>query len=146
MGVRKGRPGRGEEWTKEENLLLIQGWARDGLTDKDIAYNIGIHVGTLYEWKKKYPRLTEALRLGKEVADRKVENSLFQTAIGFEYTEEAVTNKGTVVSVKKKYLPNVTAQIFWLKNRKPGEWRDKKEMEAKIDHQYVAVWGDHETH
>lgn len=121
--------GKYQEWITSEGLLKIEGWARDGLTDEQIAENMEISPSTLYEWKKKYSEISEALKKGKEVVDRQVENALLKSALGFHYTEEMVTNKGEVVQVKKYEKPNVTAQIFWLKNRKPDVWRDKRETE-----------------
>lgn len=117
--------GKYEKWLEQENLLLIEGWARDGLTDEQIAHNMGISTSTLYEWKKKYSDISESLKRGKEVVDRLVENALLKTALGFDYIEDTVTNKGDVVQVRKVQHPNTTALIFWLKNRKPEQWRDK---------------------
>ena len=94
-----------KEWIQGDNLLLLQGWARDGLTDEQIAHNIGITTTTLYEWKKKYADFADVLKRTKEVVDREVENALYKAAC-----------EG-----------NITAQIFWLKNRRPNDWRDKRE-------------------
>lgn len=121
--------GKYQEWLTKEGLIKLQGWARDGLTDEQIAHNMGISTSTLYEWKKKYSDLSESLKKGKEVIDRQVENALLKSALGFRYEEETVTNKGDVVTVSKYEKPNTTAQIFWLKNRKPKMWRDKQEVE-----------------
>lgn len=95
--------GKYADWITPEGLLKIEGWARDGLTDKQIAHNIGISQATLYEWKKQFPELSDTLKKSKDVVDRMVENALFKNAI-----------EG-----------NTTAQIFWLKNRKPDKWREK---------------------
>ncbi|WP_294388631.1 helix-turn-helix domain-containing protein [uncultured Ruminococcus sp.] len=100
--------GKYEKWLKKENLLLLEGWARDGLTDEQIAKNIGITVSTFYEWKKKYSEISESLKKGKEVVDYQVENALLSSAL-----------EG-----------NTTAQIFWLKNRRPDKWRDKQKEET----------------
>ena len=122
------------EWITEEGLLKIEGWARDGLTDEQIANNIGIRRPTLYDWKNKYPDFSDALKKGKEVIDRQVENALLKRALGYEYVEttKELTNLGLTVTkqVTKQVSPDTTAQIFWLKNRKPKEWRDKKETEV----------------
>ncbi len=101
--------GKYQEWLEPEGLLRIEGWARDGLTDEQIARNMGINPATLYEWKKKYPKISKSLKRSKDVADRQVENALFENAIN----------------------GNITAQIFWLKNRKPDKWRDKQEYEDR---------------
>ncbi|ALA68962.1 transposase [Geobacillus stearothermophilus 10] len=121
------RPSKADEWLTEENLLVIEGWARDGLTDEQISQNMGISTSTLYEWKKKYPKFSEALKRGKEVVDRQVENALLKRALGYEYDEITYENGKEVKRVRKQVQPDTTAQIFWLKNRKPLEWRDKPE-------------------
>lgn len=108
---------------------MIEGWARDGLTEEQIANNIGISRSTLNEWKKKFSDISDTLKQSKEIADRQVENALHKTALGFYYEEDMVTNQGEVVTVRKYSKPNTTAQIFWLKNRKPANWRDKQEIE-----------------
>ena len=72
-----------KDWLTEEGLLLIEGWARDGLTNDQIAHNIGIARGTLYEWQKTYPDFKDALKRGKAVVDRMVENALLKNALGF---------------------------------------------------------------
>lgn len=125
--------GKYQEWLNDEGLLKLQGWARDGLTDEQIAYNIGIRRPTLYDWEKKYPDISDALKRGKEVVDRQVENSLLKRAMGFETVEQTkeLTDAGFQVTkeVRKQVPPDTTAAIFWLKNRKPGEWRDRKETQ-----------------
>lgn len=118
------------EWLTEEGLIKINGWARDGLIDEQIATNIGVSYSTFRDWKKKFPALSAALKESKEVVDRQVENALFKSAVGFIYEEETVTNAGDVVLVKKYSKPNTTAQIFWLKNRKRNQWTDKSEVEV----------------
>ena len=118
------------EWLTEEGLIKINGWARDGLIDEQIATNIGVSYSTFRDWKKKFPALSAALKNGKEVVDRQVENALFKSAVGFIYEEETMTNAGDVVLVKKYSKPNTTAQIFWLKNRKRNQWTDKSEVEV----------------
>lgn len=118
------------EWLTEEGLIKINGWAKDGLIDEQIATNIGVSYSTFRDWKKKFPALSAALKESKEVVDRQVENALFKSAVGFIYEEETVTNAGDVVLVKKYSKPNTTAQIFWLKNRKRNQWTDKSEIDV----------------
>ena len=119
------------DWLTDEGLILIEGWARDGLTNEQIAENMGVSRTTLYNWENKDVNIMNALKQGKEVVDRHVENALYKSAIGFQYEEETVTNAGTVVTTKKYSKPNVTAQIFWLKNRKTDTWRDKTEQQVE---------------
>ena len=129
--------GKYHEWIEPDGLLKLEAWARDGLTDEQIAKNMGIVTSTLYEWKKKFPEITEALKKGKEVIDRQVENALLKRALGYEYEEvkqiiekdEMGKDRKRIEKTVKKVIPDTTAQIFWLKNRKPHEWRDKRDIE-----------------
>jgi transcriptional regulator with XRE-family HTH domain len=163
--------GKYEQWLTKEGLILIEGWARDGLTDEQIAHNIGISRSTLNEWKKKYPDISDTLKRGKEVVDRQVENALLKRALGYQFEEETYvsvqmsreeydlrvdielgiwnkqhpnatqderdlfilsiprTKEVLEKKVVKQVSPDTTAQIFWLKNRKPADWRDKREIE-----------------
>lgn len=133
MKKRKG-PGKYHEWITKEGLIKIEGWARDGLTDEQIAHNIGIARGTLYTWKDKYSDIDDALKRGKEVIDRQVENALLKRALGYEYEEVRTEDDGydkKVIKTIKQVIPDTTAQIFWLKNRKPAEWRDKQNLEVE---------------
>lgn len=134
-----------QKWLEPEGLLKLEGWARDGLTDEQIAGNMGIVASTLYEWKKQYSEISEALKKGKEVVDRQVENALLNKALGFTKTirkafkcKDVIYDNGKRVSEKERieyadeevYIPpDTTAQIFWLKNRKPDQWRDKQQIE-----------------
>lgn len=123
--------GKYQEWLTKEGLLRLQGWARDGLTDEQIATNIGINVATLYDWKNKHAEISEALKEGKDAVDRQVENALLKSALGYKYDEvtRELRDDELVVTkvVHKEVQPNTTAQIFWLKNRKRAEWRDRIE-------------------
>ena len=95
--------GKYKEWLDQDKLTLLQGWARDGLSDEQLAHNIGINTCTLYDWKNKYPEIAKALKKGKEIIDYYVENAL----------------------LKKALSGDTVAMIFWLKNRKPAQWRDR---------------------
>lgn len=99
--------GKFEYWLTDPGLRRVKGWATDGLTLEQVAENMGISLSTLCEWRNRYPEISEALKEGKDDVDRQVENALFRSAL-----------EG-----------NTTAQIFWLKNRKRLEWRDKQEIE-----------------
>lgn len=125
--------GKYSEWLESDGLLKIEGWARDGLTEEQIAHNMGIGYSTLQAWKSKYIDIQDALKRGKVVVDRLVENALLKRALGYKYEEvKTKTEMGVVTEVTKtikEVVPDVTAQIFWLKNRKPDTWRDKREPE-----------------
>lgn len=117
------------EWLTEDNLIRIEGWARDGLTDEQIAHNMDIAASTFYEWKRKNEEISEALKKGKEVVDYEVENALLKRALGYteRLNKQKVTKDGDVVDIEEDiHIPgDVTAMIFWLKNRRPDVWREK---------------------
>lgn len=163
--------GKFQKWLEPEGLLKLEGWARDGLTEKQIAENMGISRSTLGEWKKKYPDISDTLKKAKETVDRQVENALLKRALGYSYNEDKYVcmpmeeseyheklcqylnlykashpeatddelmlaeekfpkQKKVLVERKvKEIAPDTTAQIFWLKNRKPDMWRDKRNLE-----------------
>lgn len=129
--------GKYQQWLEPEGLTLLEGWARDGLTDEQIAGNIGINTSTLYDWKNKFPKISEALKKGKEVVDIQVENALLKRALGYDFQETRVEKSdkdGTKVIQTLKHIPaDTTAQIFWLKNRRPDKWRDKPEIPGDSD-------------
>lgn len=105
--------GKFEYWLTDDGLTLLEGWARDGLTDEQISHNMGVACSTLRLWKDKYSAISAALKKGKEVVDYEVENALLNKALAGD----------------------TTAQIFWLKNRRPDKWRDK----PSDDKQQTAV-------
>ena len=120
-----------KEWLSDDKLILLTGWSREGLSNEQIAKNIGIASSTFYEWVNRFPEIRESIKKGKEVVDYEVENALFKNATGFHYTEEMVTNQGEVVEVTKYSTPQTAAQIFWLKNRKNLLWSNKDEVETR---------------
>jgi hypothetical protein len=156
------RPGAGgtkkSKWINLDmanKLELVEGWARDGATDEFIFETLGVSRQTFYVWKGKYPEFAEALRKGKEIIDRKVENALLKRALGYKYDEvtqepqPVIDERGNVKRdewdrpimemqpvkrVTKEVHPEVVAAIFWLKNRKPDVWRDRKQIDANLNH------------
>lgn len=131
--------GKYEKWLEPDGLLLLEAWARDGLTDEQIAHNMGITRETLRVWKNKFSVISATLKRGKEVVDVEVENALLKRALGYTYTETTKergvnpdTGKRELITTKKvikEIPPDTTAQIFWLKNRRPDLWRDKQNVE-----------------
>ena len=106
--------GQYQKWLEDDNLILLQGWKRNGLTDEQIAHNIGVTPRTLENWKNKYVQIFRALKVGKEQANFAVEGKLFQRAMS----------------------GNTTAMIFWLKNN----WRDKyNDSELSPEERKLAV-------
>lgn len=128
--------GKYAEWLTPDGLLLLEGWARDGLTDEQIAKNAGISNRTFYEWQIKHPQISQALKRGKAPVDLQVENALLKRALGFKYTETRTEKIGKhttkTIITEKVVLPDTTAQIFWLKNRRPDKWRDRHDENITI--------------
>lgn len=132
----------------EPRLIEIEGWARDGLIDKQIAHNLGVAYSTFREYVKNYSALSVVLKRGKEVVDLEVENALLKRALGFRYDEvtrelteqiDKDTGESKMVlaetkRVTKEVHPETAAAIFWLKNRRPDKWRDKQEVQQEIKH------------
>lgn len=139
----RSKRGKYDEWLKEDGLLKIEAWARDGLTKEQIAHNMGCSLSTLKDWCNKYPTISAAISRGREVTDIIVENSLYKLANGYtvqlkktfklkkitfneetgrKISEEEYLKEG----IEEVHIPaNVQAQQFWLKNRKPDVWREK---------------------
>lgn len=135
---------RYDEWLTEDGLMKIEAWAREGLTEEQIAMQMGVSVRTLGNWKQAHMQILQALKRGKAPVDAKVENALLRRALGYQYeeiTEVPVIDPATgvpeinpktgqpimqvVKRVTKHIAPDTTAQIYWLKNRRPDKWRDK---------------------
>lgn len=129
-----GCKGKYSEWISPDGLIRIEGLARDGLTDIMLAQKIGISETTFYEWQNRFPEFAEAIKKGKAPVDNQVESALLKKALGYEY-EETVTEIYEEDGVKRKHVrkmlkhspPDTGAIAFWLKNRRPGKWRDKIE-------------------
>lgn len=134
-----------------DGLLCIEGWAREGMTDAQIAAKMGISSSTFYRWQQDHSEFREALKKGKAPVDIQVENALLKRALGYTYTETTtdfelidtgrVDEDGmpimekkikNVRSVKKEVAPEVGAAAFWLKNRRPDRWRDKREEQIQV--------------
>lgn len=125
-----GRPSKFNELIKEKIISL----AKDGKTNEQIADIIGVHVRTIENWQGKHKDLLWALREAKQAADDLVEASLFSRAVGYSHKSVKVFfDRESLQTVEheivEQYPPDVTAAIFWLKNRKPSEWREKTEVE-----------------
>ena len=137
--------GRYKQFVEDGGLELAEHWARQGLTDKQIAKEkIHISVSTLYQWKKDHPEFADALKGGKEYPDARVVNALYRMATGYWNEETVIDSKGTEHTINKWYPPNVTAAIYWTKNRMPKDWREKREDAQTEDKQksFVALLPD----
>lgn len=113
---------------KPEFVVQAEKLCKIGATDLEIADFFDIDVRTLHRWKADHSEFCHALKVGKAQADERVERSLFSRANGYEHDEVDIRVVGGEVvqtPIRKFYPPDTTACIFWLKNRKPAEWRDK---------------------
>lgn len=129
------------DWLEEDNLMLLECWARDGYTFQDIANKIGISINTLRAWRAQYPELDKALKTGREIIDYKVENALLKSALGYKTKEVKVTTTmrhGKVVETirevtDKEQAPNVSAIQCWLYNRLPSKWKNMNSRSNLFD-------------
>lgn len=126
-----------DDWIGDDKLLTLKGWARDGLTDIEIANNMGISVRTFYNWVKKEVRIMQAIKKGREPLIVEVEDAFIKECFGYWVTETKTIEKddGSIETQKtEKYMRPVTAsQIFFLKNKKPERWKEKQEIKSEVD-------------
>lgn len=127
---------------KPEYCDLARNYCLLGARDSDLAKFFGCCETTINNWKKTHPEFVKALREGKEVADARVAEALFHRACGYEHYEDHISvvsdGQGLGSHVEKTptvkhYPPDATSMIFWLKNRQPDKWKDKKEVDAKVE-------------
>lgn len=118
-------------WKTETGLEKLRAWGRQGLSNKQIAKNMGVHQSCLYNWMKNHEEILEAIKEGKEVVDLEVENALLKRAMGYDSVEEVWrppyegAKELELVERKVKTLPpDVGALVYWLKNRQKDKWAD----------------------
>lgn len=132
MMAEVGRPTK----YKEEYAAQAKKLCTLGATDAQLADFFEVSVSTINLWKVKHQEFSESIKVPKAEADERVEQSLYKRAMGYEHDEVDIrVVEGQIVQtpIRKFYPPDTTAAIFWLKNRKPTEWRDKQEMEHSGD-------------
>lgn len=142
-----GRKPKSDYWLTDEGLERVNHWAENGLSLKQISQNMGIAYGTLFEWQREFPQLHDTIKKGQMVVTEEVENAMFMAATGYEYEEETseLDNDGNLIvvkKVKKSQAPNVTAQIFWLKNKNPQEWKDRVEVKNEHEGKIIVELGE----
>ena len=120
-------------WESERGLNLIEGWARDGLTNEQIATAMGVSVTTLWRWLKASAKMENSIMHARNEIDFEIENTLFKTARGFIYEEQTVTKDGDIVTVQRYQPPNLEAQKFILTNRKNGKWKARQDVNVNAD-------------
>ena len=129
--------GRPTKYSEEMNNKAEE-YASQGLSNDQIANNLGIDRATLYEWQKEYSDFSDAIKRGKEKIDLEVENKMLELIRGFDYsetTQELKKNKKgefevvTIKKTNKKSLPNYKAMEFWLRNRQPQKWNNTEQTQ-----------------
>lgn len=132
--------GKYSRWITEDGRRLIKGWARDGLTDEEIAKKMDISASTFYEWQKKYSEISEAIKRGREPTNVILEDTAFERATQWrtvkEVTKEPRLNRKTgkielivVKEVEKRIPPDSTLLIFLMKNRMKEKYGDRQQVE-----------------
>lgn len=139
MGVGVIATGKYAEWLTPDGLKRLAQWAREGLTDEQIAKEkLHISPSTYYKWLQQFPEISEAIKKGKAPIDIAVENALLKRALGYDYVETTTevvempdgSERRHIKKTTKQVVPDVTAQIYWLNNRRPDRWRAKPQADA----------------
>ena len=120
-------------WLSDEGLIYLEGLARKGLTDEQIAEAMNIHRSTLYVWCNENPTIKTAILRARAWQIHEVENAMYKCAMGYEYEEETVTKDGDVVTVTRYAPPNIEAQKFILANRSKGQWKAVQRIEDEAE-------------
>ena len=136
---------KADYWKQPGQLAVIERMARDGKTVEQIARTIGVHRNTLTRWLAD-PVIADAMYKGRAHADDKVERALFRRAAGYTYTQKkrTVLEDGAVreETTTKEVPPDTVACIFWLKNRRPMEWRDRQDIDLYAGVEFVQIVDD----
>lgn len=118
----------------DDVIRVAKKMAEIGATEKEISEAIGVEPVTIWRWKQDSEEFCSALKVGKEKADSRVEQSLYQRALGYSHPEDHISNyqgEVTITPTIKNYPPDTTACIFWLKNRKPEQYRANPEPDTQ---------------
>lgn len=140
--------GRKEKY-KDSFVERARNCMKEGYTLQQLAKHLKIEYTTLFHYRRKYPEFDEAIEQGREMADEKIEQAVYNRALGMEITEEEIEmdEEGNVLkrTIKKKMLaPDGATARWWLHNRKPEVWRDKKEIEVTGDLEIKIGFDDDE--
>lgn len=142
--VKTARPAHRPTAYKPEFARIAFRHALLGATDKEIAEILEVDVSTVNRWKLVHPAFCESLKKGKKEADAHVAKCLYGRATGYDHPDTHISNfQGviTVTPVTKHHPPDVTAQIFWLKNRQPDRFRDKPEVSVTLNNEVTVDTG-----
>ena len=141
MSEEKNKGGRPTKF-KDSDIKLMRYMYRKGATDDEVAAEIEVGIATLHRWKKARPDFMDQIKSWKDEADEEVERSLYERAVGYSCQETKLfCHEGMIVAeeITKNYPPDPTSMIFWLKNRKKDEWRDKQEIDMSSKDESLVV-------
>lgn len=127
------KEGRPSKYNPETHLVIVEALAKRGLTVPQLAETLSVSPSTINKWMVEHPDFSEAIKEARDISDESVEATLFQRATGYSVKSEKIfmSKDGEIVRAPtiEHYPPDPTSMIFWLKNRRPKEWRDKQEVE-----------------
>lgn len=137
--------GKYQQWLEPEGLMRVTNWAANGCTNEEIAHNMGVARSTLAVWVERHLDISDAIKAGRMMACEAIENALFKRAVGYEvqetdvveeFTGELRDGKPANGAVKRRETtrtrhlpPDVAAVIFYLKNRAPERYSDRRVIE-----------------
>lgn len=127
-GAKRGTPPKyREEFNDRAAILCLK-----GATDQDLADEFEVDVVTIWRWKNRYPDFCNPLKAAKDIVDDQIERSLYERARGYSHKAVKIfmppgSKEGVVVEYIEHYPPDPTSMIYWLKNRRPEKWRERKD-------------------
>lgn len=127
---------------KEEYNELVYNYCLLGAIDEELASFLDVHVSTIHQWKLDYPDFSDSIKRGKEQADAKVAMALYHRATGYEHADvdiKVIDGQVVQTPLVKRYPPDPTSMIFWLKNRQSSKWREKREFIEIDDDKEVTI-------
>lgn len=127
--------GRPTKYDPSFNERARKACSRFNATDQDLAELFDVSISSIKQWKNDYPLFSAAVKEGKDECDDRVEQSLYHRAMGYSHKAVKIfadpkSGAEKVVEYTERFPPDPTSMIFWLKNRRRAQWRDKHEVEA----------------
>ena len=135
--------GRKEKYSThvQPRLDEIQKWSKSGLTEFEMCKRLGIARSVWHDYKNKYTDIADVIKEGRAIANFTVEKSLFKRATGYQYKETKVVvgDRDRTEITTREVAPDPASMIFWLKNRKPKDWKDKRDLDFTTDGENTTI-------